>query len=274
MSRMVAALLIAAPLALGACRDQSGPSQVDPNAFAWSGAVPADHWVHLRNVTGQISVVASDSSEVEVHATKRWRGRDRGDVHFVKRDTDDGIIICTLYRQVEDCSVGGYGGGSPKGGFNPMDLIRGRSRASVDYIVRVPAGVKVDISTISGAIGVADVTSAVKAETVNGRVQVATRYGPVTANSVNGSVTVAIDSLTQAGDIDLGTVNGSITAQLPRSLQAELSMETVNGSASSAYEVTGNDTSTHKEIKGMIGGGGRKVTLETVNGNVELQRGS
>lgn len=274
MPRMLATLLIAAPLVLGGCGMDSGPSHVDPNAFAWSGAVASGQWVHLRNMTGRISVVASDSAVVEVHATRRWRGRDRGNVHFVRRDTDDGILICTMYRQTDSCSSEGYSSGSEKGGFNPLDLIRGSSHASVDYIVHVPAGVKVDIGTISGPIGIADVTSAVKAETVNGRVQVATRNGPVTASSVNGSVTVAIDSLGDPGDIDLSTVNGSITAQLPPSLQADLSMETVNGNVSSDYLVTGNDTSSHRELKGLIGGGGRRITLETVNGSVTLRRGS
>ena len=275
MSRKVAALLIAAPLVLGGCDMGSGPSQVDPNAYAWSGSVPAGQWVHLRNMTGQISVVASDSTTVEVHATKRWRGRDRGGLHFVKRDTDDGIIICTMYREAGDCSPDGYSGGGSKSGFNPLDLIHRRGgRSSVDYVVRVPEGVKVDISTISGAIGVADVTSAVTAETVSGKVQVATRNGPVKASSVNGSVTIAIDSLGDPGDIEISTVNGSVTAQLPRSLQAQLDMETVNGSVSTDYQVTGNDTSSHKEISGVIGAGGRRVALETVNGSVTLRRGS
>jgi hypothetical protein len=275
MSRKIAALLIAAPLALGGCGMDSGPSHVDPNAFAWSGAVPAGQWVHLRNVTGRISVVASDSSEVEVHATKRWRGSDRSRIRFVKHDTDDGVIICTIYRETDDCTLGAYSAGGSNGGFKPLDFLRGGgSHASVDYIVRVPAGVKVDVGNISGPIGIADVTSAVKAETVNGKVQVATRYGPVTASSVNGSVTVAIDSLTNPGDIDISTVNGSVTAQLPSSLQAQLSMETVNGKVSSDYEVTGSNTSSQKEIRGMIGGGGRRVALETVNGSVRLRRGS
>lgn len=275
MSRKVAALLVAAPLALGGCHADSGPTHVDPNAFVWSGTIPAEQWVHLRNVTGRISVLASGSSAVEVHASRRWRGRDHGAVRFVKRDTDDGIVICTIYGQSGDCSTGGYNAGGSKKGFNIFDILRGRGReGSVDYVVRVPEGVKVDISTISGSIGVADVTSAVTAETVNGRVQVATRNGPVNVSTVNGSVTLAVDSLGIPGDINVSTVNGSVTVQLPPSLQARLSMETVNGSVSTDYTVTGDDTSTHKEINGVIGGGGRRVALETVNGNVTLRRGS
>lgn len=274
MSRKVAVLLIAAPLALGGCIGDSGPSHVDPNAFAWSGEVAAEKWVHVRNMTGRISVVASDSATVEVRAAKRWRGSDAGNVRFVQRETDDGIIICTLYGQQDSCAPDSYGGEGGGEGFNILDLIGRGSHASVDYIVRVPTGVKVDVSTISGAIGVADVTGTVKAETVNGKVDVATHNGPVTASSVNGSVRVAIDSLAAPGDIEISTVNGSVTAQLPASLQANVSLETVNGSVTTDYPVTGSDTSSKKELNGVIGAGGRRVALETVNGSVTLSRGS
>jgi Uncharacterized conserved protein len=275
MSRHIAALVLAAPLAIGACHVDSGPRHVEPNAFAWSGSVAAGKSLYLRNVSGDIRVVATDSPAVFVQASKSWRGSGGGNVRFIQRDLEDGVIICTMLGDSNNCSPSSYGSGSSGNrSFDLHDLLRGRKGASVSYVVHVPAGVKVNVSTISGEIGVADVSGAVQAETVNGKVQVATLGGPVTASSVNGSVSVAIDSLGGPGDIELSTVNGSVTAQLPPSLQAQLSMETVNGSVHSDFEVAGNDSSTHKEIKGMIGAGGRRVALETVNGSVRLLRGS
>ena len=277
MSRQLAVLIFAAPLALGACHVDSGPHHVEPNAFSWTGSVPAGKTLYLRNMSGDIRVVGTDSPTVRVQASKSWRGSGDGNVRFVQRDLADGVIICTVVGSAGDCSPSSYGGGGPAGShtFDLRDLLgRGKS-ASVSYAVYVPAGVQVNVSTISGGIGVADVSGAVKAETVNGKVQVAALDGPVTAGSVNGSVSVAIDSLGGPGDIELSTVNGSVTAQLPPSLQAQLSMETVNGSVHSDFEVAGNDTSAHKEIHGTVGGGGgRRVALETVNGSVKLLRGS
>ncbi|HEY9450620.1 MAG TPA: DUF4097 family beta strand repeat-containing protein [Gemmatimonadaceae bacterium] len=277
MPRWLAVLSIATPLALAACHTESGPRHVEPNAFAWSGAVAPESWVHIRNMSGHISVVAADSPTVEVHASKSWRGRrDGSSVQFIQRETDDGVIICTIYGEHNSCTPDGYGSNGSTKSFNPFDLLRGSGHVEVDYVVRVPAGVKVDVSTISGELGVADVTSEVKAETVNGKVRVATRNGPVTASSVNGSVMVAIDSLTTPGNIDISTVNGSVTAQLPAALQGNVSLETVNGSATTDYSVTGNNSSSPKHLSGTIGtgGGGRMVKLETVNGSVKLLKGT
>lgn len=279
MSRQLALLLLAVPLALGACVTDSGPRHTQPNAFSWDGSVPAGKTLYLRNMVGDIKVMATDSPTVHVQASKSWRGSGDGNVRFVRRDLADGVIICTAAASGDagDCSPSSYGGGGPSGShnINLRDLFGRGKHAVVSYVVTVPAGVQVNVRTISGGIGVADVSGAVNAETVNGKVQVAALDGPVTASSVNGSVNVAIDSLGGAGDIELSTVNGSVTAQLPSSLQARLSMETVNGSVHSDFEVAGRDSTERKEIHGTVGGGsGRRVALETVNGSVKLLRGS
>lgn len=276
MSRRIALLLLATPIAVGACASDSGPRHVVPNAFHWSGAVAAGNTFYLRNITGDVRVVASDSPTVRVQASKSWRGSGDGNVRFAQREVADGIIICTLVGNASDCTPSRYSS-EGAGGVHTIGLrdLLGRGKtASVDYTVYVPAGVKLDINVISGGIGIADVTGPVTAETVNGKVNVATAAGPVRATSVNGSVNVAIDSLGAPGDIELSTVNGSVTAQLPPSLQAQLSMETVHGSVHSDFDVAGTDTSEHKELRGTIGSGGRRVSLETVNGNVKLLRGS
>lgn len=276
MSRQLTLLLLAIPILLGACVHDSGPRHVDPNAFSWTGSVPAGKTLYLRNMIGDIRVVGTDSPTVSVQASKSWRGNGDGNVRFVQREVADGVIICTMLGEASDCSPSSYGeGGRNHGhGIDLRDIFGRGKNASVSYAVSVPVGVKVDIGTVSGGIGVADVSGPVKAETVNGKVQVAALTGPVTASSVNGSVSVAIDSLGGSGDIELSTVNGSVTAQLPSSLEAQLSMETVHGSIHSDFDVTGTDTSAGKEIKGMIGSGGRRVALETVNGSVKLLRGS
>ncbi len=276
MSRQLAVVLLAIPFALGACRIDSGPRHVEPSAFMWTGNVPAGKTLYLRNMVGDIKVLATDSPTVRVQASKSWRGSEGGNVRFVQRDVADGVIICTMVANASDCTPSSYSTNGPNGTrtINLRDLLGRGKTATVSYVVTVPAGVQVNVSTISGGIGVADVSGSVKAETVNGKVQVAALDGPVTASSVNGSVSVAIDSLGGPGDIELSTVNGSVTAQLPPSLQAQLSMETVNGSVHSDFEVAGTDSSARKEIHGTIGGGGRRVALETVNGSVKLLRGS
>src|SRR5690606_19819287 len=96
MSRRIALPLPATPLPAAACMSESGPRHVVPDAFHWSGEVAEGNTFYLRNITGDVRVVASDSPSVRVQASKSWRGDGDGNVHFVQHEVADGVIICTL----------------------------------------------------------------------------------------------------------------------------------------------------------------------------------
>jgi DUF4097 and DUF4098 domain-containing protein YvlB len=67
-------------------------------------------------------------------------------------------------------------------------------------------------------------------------------------------------------------VNGSITLEMPADLSADLDAETVNGRIDVDFPVTGNVRKTKRELRGTIGGGGRSLDLETVNGSINIRR--
>ena len=62
--------------------------QTDQNAFTWSGRVPSGHWIRVRNLSGEINVVASNSDRVEVTATRQWRRSDQRDAKRLDRAAD------------------------------------------------------------------------------------------------------------------------------------------------------------------------------------------
>jgi DUF4097 and DUF4098 domain-containing protein YvlB len=91
---------------------------------------------------------------------------------------------------------------------------------------------------------------------------------------VNGSIDVRMDALTASGDVALKTVNGSITAALPARLNADLDAQTVTGRVNTDFplQVVGRISSRH--VRATIGSGGRKLSLQTVNGSIEIQDAS
>jgi hypothetical protein len=262
-------LSIAAVLALAGCG--GGPMHVQHDAFVWKGAVPEGGWLYLRNLNGRISVASSSSGEVEISATKQW-STGSGEVRFVQHATDSGVIICTMYGSTGTCTPTEYQAATTPRNLRALGI--GGGKAEVIYVVRVPAGVRVDLSTVNGGVGVADVTSAVTAETVNGSVRVATRNGPVKASTVNGSITVAIDSLAAPGDVDLSTVNGSVTAQLPATLDGALDLRTQTGRITTDFDLPDIGVRPRKHLSVTLGNGGRNVRLSTTNGNVTLSKGA
>ncbi|HEY7877928.1 MAG TPA: DUF4097 family beta strand repeat-containing protein [Gemmatimonadaceae bacterium] len=268
MSRWHAVLSVAAALTVAGCTQSH--SHVEADAFVWSGAVAAGKWVHLRNMTGPITVELTPDTQVDVHATKRWR-RSGDNVRFVETATADGIAICTVYAAGADCNPDNYSGRHDRSVLS--SIARKTSDASVDYVVRVPAGVNIDLGTVNGPINVAKTSGTVKAETVNGDVEITAHQGALELNTVNGSVTVALDTLPATGDITMHSVNGSITAVLPPQLDGTVMFQTVNGRISNGFPVTSIGPTNAKRIAGSVGAGGvRRIELSTVNGSVTLMK--
>src|SRR5919202_663735 len=205
MPRFLLFSLLAITLLAAGCH--RGPKE--QQAFAWTGSIPAGGWIRIRNITGRITVRRSPSGQVQVSATERWRRGNPREVRFARDSTGGDVTICTMYGRGGACGAHAY-----RTAARPRWCFWCRNDVRVDYLVTIPAGVKVDASTVNGRLAISSAAE-VQAEAVNGRVDVTTSSGPVRAESVNGSVVARVDSLNSPGDVSVETVNGSVRAELP-----------------------------------------------------------
>jgi DUF4097 and DUF4098 domain-containing protein YvlB len=60
---------------------------------------------------------------------------------------------------------------------------------------------------------------------------------------------------------------------MPDALSAEVNASTVNGSITSDFPITMTGTFDRRHLSGIVGGGGHKMTLSTVNGSIKLLKG-
>ena len=256
----VAALL---PAAAAAQQRQS-----DPNGFQWEGNVPAGRWVYLRNLNGDVRVEPGAGTRVEVRATKRWRRGDPDDVRIeARRGADESVIVCALWNEDDSCDESGYHGSRRSGGW-----WNDRGDVSVEFVVYVPRGVKVDLSTTNGAVDVRGATAEVVARTTNGGIRAESSGGPVRARTTNGSIDARMRELGDARDLDFSTTNGSVTIEVPPTLGAEVEMSTVNGRVHTDFPMTVSGRIDPRHLRATIGDGSRRIRLRTVNGNVELRK--
>jgi hypothetical protein len=237
--------------------------------FSWDGRVSSGHWLYVRNLNGAIRVERATGDRAEVTAVKRWRRGNPEDVRVETRRIggDDGdVIICAFWNENASCDEDGY--------RSRGDNRRGRDNdTSVEFTVKLPAGVRLGISTVNGSLSVAGATGEVQASTVNGRVSASSSGGPVRAETVNGDIDVRMREL-GTGDLEYSTVNGSIELEVPANLVADIDMRTVNGSLSADFPITLQGRVNPRRIRATIGKGGRRLRLETVNGSVELRKAS
>jgi hypothetical protein len=254
---------------LGAALLLPAASVAGAQDFNWSGTVGRDNWVRLRNTNGAVIVEQGTGNKVEITATKRAsRGGDPSIVRVEAKQAATGgdVLVCAMWDEAGICEDGEYRG-TRKGNWNSDD---DRRNVSVEFRVKLPAGVRLDASTVNGEVNISGATSEIRANTVNGAVRATSTGGPVQANTVNGSIDVRMGAVAGTESLRYSTVNGSVRVQLPPNVNADVELSTVNGSLETDFPLTVQGRMDRRNIKARLGTGGARLTFSTVNGSIEL----
>jgi len=287
MRKPVIVLAIAAIAVIGATPAASRAQQElgrDVSVWTWTGRIDSGHWFNLSNVNGSVNIDASADNSVHVRAEKiPHRDGDIHDVSFTVIQSGGDIRICALTHENDRCDEDGL---HSSGDHNR----HGDRNVEVRFTVQVPRGVRVaagtvngsmtvrrvgaevKANTVNGALDVSDASGQVTAHTVNGNINVTTSAGPVTASTVNGSINARMGALSRDGDMKFSTVNGGISVETPSSLDADVSLSTMSGGITSDYPVQLSGKFGPRHAEGTIGRGGRRISMNTVNGSVELRK--
>ena len=235
--------------------------------FKWEKALAADKTVSLHNINGNITVAASTSGKVEIIGIRR-RGRDADDVTIEVVESDRGITACAINpRDDMDCDEDGIHGSNRRRGRD-RDWDNGR----MDMEVRLPKGMRLHASSVSGDVRITGAEGNVRGGSVSGDVRLdAIRATTVRASSVSGDVTVVLASLVGDGDLTFSSVSGNVTVELPKDLSADVSMRSVSGSLDSDFPLTLNGRVSRSSVNARIGKGGRELEVHTVSGDVHLR---
>lgn len=107
--------------------------------------------------------------------------------------------------------------------------------------------------------------------------------GPLVLNTINGNVETVYSAITTTKPISIVTVNGFVDLTIPAATKANLELQTINGEAYTDFDVkpteegskaipnVGNLQMFH--LNGMInGGGGVKININSVNGDIYLRK--
>src|SRR5437660_1148549 len=200
--------------------------------FHWNGKVAPGKSIEIKGVNGDVRAVASSGGgDVEVTAVKHAHRSDPDDVKIEVVPHEDGVTICAVYpgdgRRENTCDAG-------RGGhMNVRD-----NDVTVDFTVRVPAGVR------------------------------------FVGTTVNGEVVVSLGRATWSDALEFRTVNGGITLDLPAGLSTEVRATTVNGDIQTDFPLMVTGRLGPRRLHGTIGSGGRRLALETVNGSIRLRKSS
>jgi len=102
---------------------------------------------------------------------------------------------------------------------------------------------------------------------VNGSIDIAAGQHAGDVSTVNGAIHIGENAVVGR----VSTVNGGITLTLPADLHTDVKATTVNGDITTDFPLTITGRVSRHRIEGTIGGGGRLLSLETVNGSITLK---
>jgi len=210
--------------------------------------------LRLENVNGSVNISAWDKDVIKVLAivkTDDQEGRDRISVEMTQ--SSRGISVETHYKKSS------WGNNNNSG--------------SVNYTIMVPEHAELSsIDLVNGALKVEGVKGEIRADLVNGSIKAFGLESDSEFNSVNGSIKVTYQKIGEnLNRIELDTVNGSIKLTLPEKVSASLDVETMHGSIKNDFGLKANKSMfSGRSLKGDIGGGDIRITLESVNGSVKI----
>jgi hypothetical protein len=241
------------------------------NPFVWTGAIPTGQTLEIKGVNGSVRAEPAGGAQAEVTAVKRGRRSDPASVSIqVVTNPGGGVTICAVYpaaaagssrdQQPNECRAGETG----RMAVHDNDV-------AVDFTVRVPAGVRFAGRTVNGSVTAQSLQGDADGRTVNGRIDISTS-GIASAKTVNGSIDVAVGTPVWTEPLEFSTVNGSITVRFPPAIDVQVRAEMMNGGFSSDLPlVVQSSRNGGRRISGVIGNGGRELSLRTVNGSIHLE---
>jgi hypothetical protein len=203
--------------------------------------------IDVFNISGPVSVEATDGQSAEVHIYRTAKNSD--DLAYRKvfvEQTSSGLTI----RQIDDPFK-----------INLLNRV----------VLKLPRQVSVSAKSISGDFNISGIDGAVDLNAISGSVEAMRLNGALTVSGASGNVRLAVTRINDAG-LRVSNVSGDAYLRLPSDVNADLSMDNINGAVSNRIEGLALDKVGASKYSARLGSGGPRIVVSNVTGAVVLQR--
>jgi len=226
--------------------------------------VPEKGRFELINVNGRITVQPADGPDlvVEGQRTAKARSDEAAKELLAKLEIREEVGESTVRVESRPPRLSGFSG------------------HEIEWLVKVPKGVVLDLRTTNGGVRLNDIANEVHAKTTNGGVKGENIIPSVLeASAVNGGIEFVLSEPLESGDsIEIETVNGGVSLALSPDSKATIEARCVNGGVHvDGLEIkrpeddgSRSDFERRRRLTGEMNGGGGKVNMSTTNGGVRL----
>jgi len=229
--------------------------------------------IEIRNLPGEISLQNSPGKSIVIESDFKMEVPDRAKglklLGAIEDNTDIGVSVSEENGIV-----------SIQGAVKQVREYR--------YKISVPAGMAVNLDYNSpfakGNPTIDSFKGSLEIHTLNANVKISNSTGPFAINTISGNVDVDFKSINQEAPTSVATVSGEIDITVSSGEKATFGISTINGNVYNNLDIKSQKAAEpDKHIEGMsvlrhqlgeftMNGGGQKVILNSVNGNIYLRK--
>ena len=261
-SNRILYLLAVAVVATSCGREGRHHSHLGEQSVTINREWPAAGINHLRvfEVAGNVKIEAAPVDKITLVANAS------GELDIKKGAENDGLFETKITDGT--LSIGRH---RERKGFEIPFLFDDDDDVEIDYTLKVPPTVSLDMNTVNGRIATKGVEGETRAVTVNGSIDLENAgTHEVAAVTVNGRVRAKFTRSFQGARFK--TVNGGVEASLPQSASFNVNLSQVNGDFEAAFPLNIHSNPGSRRVSGDVNGGEHELKIVTVNGDIELSR--
>ena len=154
------------------------------------------------------------------------------------------------------------------------------SRTEASYVIRVPESATVVFNQSNfngGDVEVRDLDGNIELNLKNGTAKLSNMGGGVVANTVSGNITVHYADLSKAPS-SISSVSGDVDVTLRPASKATLQLRSITGDVYTDFDIAmGKGEGEMRRVggqvvQGTVNGGGSKVSLQSVSGDIFVRK--
>jgi hypothetical protein len=231
--------------------------------------------VEIKNLLGEISLQNTSGNAIVIES----------DFNMGKPDRAAGL---KLLGAMEDNTEIGINMSEENGIVSIQGVVK--QVRDHKYKISVPVGMAVNLDCTStfanGDLIVDSFKGSLEIRTLSSKVKISNSTGPFTVNTISGDVEVVFSSINQDAPTSLASINGLIDVTVPANEKATFGINTIMGDVFNNLDLkTKKDAEPDKDNRayGMntmrrdmgeftLNGGGQKVYLKSISGNIYLRK--
>ena len=223
-------------------------------------------YLNLSNINGDVEIQAWERNEIEIIAYKEVKASERETAEKLLEK----LVIIIEEKEGEVIIKTDYPRNSSGGDFFGWLFGESGKSFSVQYEIKVPKQVDLNIETTNGDVEVENIAGRLKLESTNGQISGREISGQSRCKTTNGSIKMEFTEISGDDKMTFKSTNGSIKLYLPDDFGADVDLKTTNGRISSDFPFTGQKSKTH--FSGTIIDNRNELSCSTTNGNIDLRK--